>query len=44
MKDILDESGLSQGSIYHYYKNIDNIFFALLSRGAEDFDIKRAVV
>lgn len=40
MKDIITESGLSQGGIYRYFKNIDDIFFALLSRGAADFDVK----
>lgn len=32
MQDIIDESGLSQGGIYRYYKNIDEILTDLLSR------------
>lgn len=32
MQDIIDESGMSQGGIYRYYKNIDEILTDLLSR------------
>lgn len=40
MKDIIAESGLSQGGIYRYYKNVDEILFALLSRGNGGIDVK----
>lgn len=32
MQDIIDETGFSQGAIYRYYKNIDEILVDLLSR------------
>ena len=32
MQDIINATGLSQGAIYRYYKNIDEILADLLSR------------
>jgi len=32
MQDIIDEAGISQGGIYRYYKNIDEVLIDLLSR------------
>ena len=32
MQDIIDEAGISQGGIYRYYKNIDEVLTDLLSR------------
>ena len=32
MQDVINASGLSQGAIYRYYKNIDEILTDLLSR------------
>lgn len=40
MQDIIFESGLSQGGIYRYYKNIDDILFSLMKRGAKNMDVK----
>ncbi|GHU59302.1 putative HTH-type transcriptional regulator YfiR [Clostridia bacterium] len=32
MKDIIEETGFSQGGIYRYYNNIHEIFFALVDK------------
>ncbi|MDR0839816.1 MAG: TetR/AcrR family transcriptional regulator [Christensenellaceae bacterium] len=36
MKDIIEETGFSQGGIYRYYNNIHEIFFALVDRKTKD--------
>ena len=47
MQDIIDEAGISQGGIYRYYKNIDEVLTDLLSRirmeQYESIDILNAV-
>lgn len=42
MKDIIAETGLSQGGIYRYFASLDEIIFALLNR-EEKVDIKDRV-
>ena len=36
MQDVINETGLSQGAIYRYYQNIDELLADLLSRIHED--------
>ena len=35
MRDIISESGLSQGGIYRYFSNIDEIFITLVNSGSD---------
>lgn len=37
MKDIVKESGLSQGGVYKYYSNIDDVLISLIGRNKYDF-------
>lgn len=37
MKDVIKESGLSQGGVYKYFANIDEILISLISRNEYDF-------
>jgi len=43
MRDIISEVGFSQGNIYRYFSNFDEILIALINRGAIDYDVKSAV-
>ena len=43
MRDIISESGLSQGGIYRYYSNIDEVFVALINRENSESDVKTLV-
>ncbi len=40
MRDIISESGLSQGGIYRYFSNIDEIYIALINRNFTLLDVK----
>ena len=40
MRDIISESGLSQGGIYRYFSNADAIFIALINRDCVLFDME----
>lgn len=40
MKDIIREASISQGGIYRYYKDLDDVFVALLNRFFEQRDNK----
>ena len=40
MKDIIEETGLSQGGIYRYYNNIHEIFFALADKETRDKQLR----
>jgi len=43
MRDIIAESGLSQGGIYRYYSNIDEILIELINRESVIYDVKSLV-
>ena len=43
MQDIINESGLSQGGIYRFYANIDEIFADMLERIRKEIDLKEQV-
>ncbi len=43
MQDIIDATGLSQGGIYRFYKNIDEIFRDMLIDQRQRFSIKEQV-
>lgn len=36
MRDVISESGLSQGGIYRYFSNLDEILIELFNRGKWD--------
>lgn len=40
MRDIISESGLSQGGIYRYFTNLDEILIALINWKRVKFDVK----
>ena len=41
MSDIISETGLSQGGVYKYFSNIDDIFIALTNKIHESHCLKR---
>lgn len=43
MKDIIRESGISQGGIYRYYKNVDEILVAVINRELGNTNYKEAI-
>lgn len=43
MRDIITESGLSQGGIYRYYFHLNDILFALINRGSTQYQLKKQV-
>ena len=43
MRDIITQSGLSQGGIYRYYKNFDEVLVALINRESVLYDTKELV-
>lgn len=43
MRDIIKKVGCSQGSIYRYYKGVDEIYVNLMNREIEDIDIKNEI-
>lgn len=43
MRDIVVESGISQGSLYCYFKNIDEVFAALMNRFTEHSNLSEKV-
>ncbi len=43
MKDIVTESGLSQGGVYKYFSNIDEVLISLLNRGYEKYNINKDI-
>lgn len=43
MRDIISESGLSQGGIYRYFSNLTDILVALITRDSECYDVKTLV-
>lgn len=40
MKDVVKESGLSQGGVYKYFSNIDDVLIALINRANNKLTIK----
>lgn len=43
MRDIISESGLSQGGIYLYFANIDEVYIALINRESFCHDVKTQI-
>jgi AcrR family transcriptional regulator len=43
MKDIIRESGVSQGGIYRYYKSIDEILVEVINRSSSNIDNKKVI-
>lgn len=43
MRDIVVESGISQGSLYCYFKNIDEVFATLMNRFTEHSNLSEKV-
>jgi len=43
MRDIIAETGFSQGNIYRYFSNLDEILLALINQKRADYDVKVAV-
>ena len=43
MRDIISAVGFSQGNIYRYFSNLDEILVALINRETIDYDVKTAV-
>jgi AcrR family transcriptional regulator len=43
MRDIIAESGLSQGGIYRYFSNIDDVYIALINRETVSYDVRSEV-
>ena len=43
MRDIISETGFSQGNIYRYFSNLDEILIELMNRKRIEFDVKAAV-
>ena len=43
MRDIISAVGFSQGNIYRYFSNLDEVLIALINREAIEFDVKTAV-
>jgi AcrR family transcriptional regulator len=43
MRDVISESGLSQGGIYRYYSNLDEVLIDLINRETLLYDIKTLV-
>lgn len=41
MKDIIRESGVSQGGIYRYFKSIDEILVEVINRSSSNIDNKK---
>lgn len=39
MQDVIEETGLSQGGIYRFYKNLDEILSAMISNLRADYNI-----
>lgn len=43
MKDVIKETGMSQGGIYRYYANFYDILFALIERESQYNDFRKNV-
>lgn len=43
MRDIITEVGFSQGNIYRYFSNLDEVLIALIKRESIEYDVKTAV-
>lgn len=43
MQDIINETGFSQGAIYRYYEDIDDILIAVLNKFYQPIDLKKEV-
>jgi AcrR family transcriptional regulator len=43
MRDIISESGLSQGGIYRYFSNLDEILIELINQRMKRYDVKALV-
>lgn len=43
MKDIIRESGISQGGIYRYYRNIDEILVEVMNKSCPNTDYKKMI-
>lgn len=43
MKDVIRESGVSQGGIYRYFRNVDEILTAVMNRSLGEMDFKERV-
>lgn len=43
MKDIIRESGVSQGGIYRYFKSIDEILVEVINRSSSNIDNKKRI-
>ncbi|WMJ86868.1 TetR/AcrR family transcriptional regulator [Anaerocolumna sp. MB42-C2] len=43
MKDIIRESGISQGGIYRYYKNVDEILVEVMNKCCPTTDYKKII-
>ena len=43
MKDVIRESGISQGGIYRYYKNIDEILVDVMNKSFSNIDFRQMV-
>lgn len=43
MRDIISETGLSQGSIYRYFSSLTDILIALITRDSESYNVKTLV-
>lgn len=43
MRDVITEMGWSQGTIYRYFKNVDDILFELINRQTAHLHVKEKV-
>lgn len=43
MKDIIRESGISQGGIYRYYRNVDEILVEVMNKSCPNTDYKKMI-
>ena len=41
MRDVITQSGLSQGGIYLYFKNLDEILIALINRNSVKYELEK---
>jgi hypothetical protein len=43
MREIITESGLSQGNIYRYFSNLDDVLIALINQKSTVYDVKELI-
>lgn len=43
MRDVIKKTGYSQGAIYRYYKNLDEIYLDLINRNTTEFQLEQEI-